>query len=85
MILNKTMANASIKLSQLKKGDKCIVDSYMDENMQQKMLDMGCLPGEVITVDRFAPLGCPIALSVAGTVLCIRKDEAENILVKIVD
>jgi ferrous iron transport protein A len=79
------MANASIKLSQLKKGDKCIVDSYMDENMQQKMLDMGCLPGEVITVDRFAPLGCPIALSVAGTVLCIRKDEAENILVKIVD
>ncbi len=79
------MANSSKKLSLLKKGEKCIVDSYMDENMQQKMLDMGCLPGEVITIDRFAPLGCPIAISVAGTVLCIRKDEAENILVKVID
>jgi ferrous iron transport protein A len=85
MILNKEMANSSKKLSLLKKGEKCIVDSYMDENMQQKMLDMGCLPGEVITIDRFAPLGCPIAISVAGTVLCIRKDEAENILVKVID
>ena len=53
--------------------------------MQQKMLDMGCLPGEIITIDRFAPLGCPIAINVAGTVLCIRKEEAENILVTIVE
>ena len=85
MILNKPMTTASIKLSQLKKGDKCLVDSFKDESMQQKMLDMGCLPGEIITIDRFAPLGCPIAISVAGTMLCIRKDEAENILVKLVD
>jgi ferrous iron transport protein A len=85
MILNKEMSTTSKKLSQLKKGDKCIVDSYRDDSMQQKMLDMGCLPGEIITIDRFAPLGCPIAISVAGTMLCIRKDEAENILVKLVD
>ncbi|MFM7016985.1 MAG: ferrous iron transport protein A [Bacteroidota bacterium] len=85
MILNKTMDTISKKLSQLKKGEKCIVESYEDENMQQKMLDMGCLPGEIITVDRFAPLGCPIAINVAGTMLCIRKDEAENILVKVVE
>jgi ferrous iron transport protein A len=85
MILNKEMANSSKKLSLLKKGEKCIVDSYIDENMQQKMLDMGCLPGEVITIDRFAPLGCPIAISVGGTVLCIRKDEAENILVNVIE
>lgn len=85
MILNKKMSALSIKLSQLKKGDKCIVDSYKDDSMQQKMLDMGCLPGEVITIDRFAPLGCPIAISVAGTMLCIRREEADNILVKLMD
>ncbi|MFN5346523.1 MAG: ferrous iron transport protein A [Bacteroidota bacterium] len=85
MILNKEMATTSKKLSQLRKGDKCIVDSYKDDSMQQKMLDMGCLPGEIITIDRFAPLGCPIAISVAGTMLCIRKDEADNIFVKLVD
>lgn len=79
------MTPSSKKLSQLKKGDKCVVDSYKDESMQQKMLDMGCLPGEIITIDRFAPLGCPIAITVAGAMLCIRKDEAENILVKLVD
>ena len=79
------MASVSKRLSQLKKGEKCIVDSYMDENMQQKMLDMGCLPGDIITIDRFAPLGCPIAISFSGTMLCIRKDEAESILVKVVE
>lgn len=85
MILNNTMSTISKRLSQLKKGDKCVVESYQDETMQQKMLDMGCLPGEIITIDRFAPLGCPIAINVAGTVLCIRKEEAENILVTIVE
>jgi len=43
---------------------------------------MGCLPGEQITFERVAPLGDPIAISVAGYQLSIRKEEAATILVE---
>ena len=43
---------------------------------------MGCLPGEIICVDRLAPLGDPMAIIVAGATLSIRIDEANHIIVK---
>ena len=49
--------------------------------MKLKLMEMGCLPGEVITVDRFAPLGDPMAVRVGNATISIRMDEAENVLV----
>ena len=77
------MKNKAIRLSDLRKGDSCVIESFTDEQMKQKLLEMGCLPGEVITVYRFAPLGCPMAISVSGSVLSIRTDEADTVIVRI--
>ncbi len=77
------MKNKTIRLSDLRKGESCVIESFTDEQMKQKLLEMGCLPGEVITVDRFAPLGCPMAISVSGSVLSIRTDEADSVIVRI--
>ena len=77
------MKNKITRLSNLRKGESCVIESFTDEQMKQKLLEMGCLPGETITVDRFAPLGCPMAISVSGSVLSIRIDEAETVIVKI--
>ncbi len=77
------MKNKITRLSDLRKGESCVIESFTDEQMKQKLLEMGCLPGEKITVDRFAPLGCPMAISVSGSVLSIRIDEAETVIVKI--
>ena len=44
-------------------------------------MEMGCLPGEKIHIERKAPLGDPIAISISGYVLSMRKAEAETILV----
>jgi ferrous iron transport protein A len=68
-------------LSQLKIGETAIIDSFTDKIMALKLLEMGCTPGEVITLDRIAPLGDPIAISVSGYLLSLRKDEAATILV----
>jgi len=68
-------------LSGITKGKSCIIESFTDEVMKQKLLEMGCLPGEVITVSRFAPLGCPMAIIVGGSTLSIRVDEADTIIV----
>jgi ferrous iron transport protein A len=69
------------KLSQLKIGESAIIDSFTDKIMALKLLEMGCTPGEVIKLDRIAPLGDPIAIFVSGYLLSLRKEEASTILV----
>jgi ferrous iron transport protein A len=69
-------------LSLMAKGESCVIESFTDDVMKQKLIEMGCLPGEIITIDRFAPFGCPMAIDVAGSTLSIRMDEADHIIVK---
>ena len=45
-------------------------------------MEMGCVPGEIIKVEKIAPLGDPISIAVAGYSLSLRLDEAENIFVE---
>jgi len=69
-------------LSELKRGDKAIIDSFTDYEASLKLLEMGCIPGEHIEVIRIAPLGDPIAIAVAGYLLSMRKDEAAVVNVR---
>ena len=56
MILNKRMGTTIKYLSELKKGQKGIIDSFTDYELSLKLLEMGCIPGEIIEVIRIAPL-----------------------------
>lgn len=76
------MAESNRRLSQIAKGESAVVESYTDDLMKLKLMEMGCLPGERITVDRFAPLGDPIAILVGEATISIRRSEAENVLVR---
>jgi ferrous iron transport protein A len=69
-------------LSKLHVGDSCVIESFTDEVMKQKLLEMGCLPGETIVIDRFAPLGCPMSIIVSGSTLSLRVEEASAVIVK---
>ena len=68
-------------LSELKLVTKAVIDSFSDKELALKLMEMGCLPGEKIHVERKAPLGDPIAISISGYVLSMRKAEAETIFV----
>lgn len=68
-------------LSQLEVGQSAVIDSFTDKQMALKLLEMGCTPGEVVKLDRIAPMGDPIAISVAGYMLSLRKAEAATVLV----
>lgn len=72
----------NVRLSNLHKGESAIIESFLDDSLKQKLLEMGFLPGDTVTLDRFAPMGCPIAIQVNGSTLGIRVDEAASILVK---
>lgn len=52
--------------------------------VHRRLLDMGLVKGAVIEVQRVAPLGDPIEVKIKGYNLSLRKDEAKNIIVKVV-
>jgi ferrous iron transport protein A len=74
-----------MKLSQLKPGQKAIIQDFDNQEIHLKLMEMGCLPGESITVEQKAPLGDPVSISVAGYTLSLRLNEAEQIIVDVID
>lgn len=69
-------------LGSLLLGEKAIIRSFTDEHLSLRLLELGCLPGEVVEITDIAPLGDPIAISTFGHKLSLRKKEAESILVE---
>jgi Fe2+ transport system protein FeoA len=70
------------RLSDIAVGSTVIIRSFENNEIFLKLMEMGCVPGEVISVDQVAPLGDPIAITVSGYNLSLRLDEAENIFVE---
>ncbi|HAZ91860.1 MAG: ferrous iron transport protein A [Chitinophagaceae bacterium] len=70
------------KLSQIKVGKQVIIKSFEKDEIYLKLMEMGCVPGELVTVDQIAPLKDPISITVAGYRLSLRLDEADQILVE---
>ncbi len=69
------------KLSELKIGESGTIHSFENDDIFLKLMEMGCIPGEMVTVEQVAPLGDPISISVAGYQLSLRMNEADSILV----
>jgi ferrous iron transport protein A len=70
-----------MKLSEVKAGTKVKIKSFENHEIVLKLMEMGCLPEEEITVWKKAPFGDPIYVLVAGYSLSLRVDEAEQIIV----
>ena len=76
------VVKAYLSLSQLKLGEIAKIISFEDETMALKLLEMGCIPGETIKLERIAPMGDPIAIRVSGYLLSLRKAEAAAVMVE---
>ena len=50
--------------------------------VKRRIMDMGLVKGTQIKVEKVAPIGDPIQLTLRGYALSIRKDEAEMVEVK---
>jgi ferrous iron transport protein A len=74
--------NIGMKLSQLEPGQRGVIKEFTDLEMSVKLMEMGCLPGESIVVERYAPLGDPMAVTVSGYQLSLRKLEASTIILQ---
>lgn len=70
------------KLSEIQQGKRVVITAFEKDEIFLKLMEMGCVPGEIITIEKIAPLGDPISVTVAGYTLSLRLNEAEMILVE---
>ena len=70
------------RLSDIEVGSTVVIKSFENNDIFLKLMEMGCVPGELIKVEQVAPLGDPIAIIVSGYNLSLRLDEARNIFVE---
>lgn len=70
------------KLSDIPTGKFVRINSFVKNDIFLKLMEMGCLPGEIISIEKKAPLGDPISIKVSGYSLSLRLNEAETIIVE---
>jgi ferrous iron transport protein A len=68
----------------LKKGQRAIIKDFDIDVVPLKLLEMGCLPGNVVELLQIAPFGDPLFLDINGSHLAIRIETAREIEVDII-
>lgn len=74
-----------MNLSNLKPGERGRIlklDSSIGP-IRRRLMDMGVIPGEVIKVEKVAPMGDPIEVTIKGYNLSLRKGEARGIEIEV--
>jgi ferrous iron transport protein A len=71
-----------MKLSDLIVGQQATIIDFSKDEISLKLMEMGLIPGEIVYIEKFAPLGDPISIAVSGYSLSLRLNEAENITVE---
>jgi ferrous iron transport protein A len=74
-----------MNLSNLKPGEQGRI-TRLDSGIgpiRRRLMDMGVIPGEQIRVDKIAPMGDPIEVTVKGYNLSLRKGEARGIEIEV--
>lgn len=77
------MKSTAIPLSKLREGDHGIITELSADDVGLKLLEMGLLPGEKISIDKIAPLGDPISVKIGTYLLSLRKEEARTVKVQV--
>lgn len=62
-------------------GETAVIAGFNTDELANKLLEMGFLPGSVIKYNFRAPLGDPICVTISGYDLTIRLNEAAMISV----
>lgn len=71
------------RLSDLSARDKGTLARIEESDGMLALMEMGCTVGEHIEVRQIAPLGDPMAVAAGGNVVSLRKEQAEQMWVKL--
>jgi ferrous iron transport protein A len=68
----------------LKKGEKAIIKDFDIDLIPLKLLEMGCLPGNLVELLQIAPFGDPLYVDINGSHVAIRIETAREIEVELI-
>ena len=74
-----------LSIASLKKGQKAIIKDFSVDVIHLKLLEMGCLPGNEVSLIQEAPFKDPLYLTVNGSHLAIRKEMASKIEIELIN
>ena len=70
-------------LDKLPIGKQAVIRTVGGEGaLRCRLLDMGLIPGTLLSVNKIAPMGDPIELHLRGYLLTIRMEDAKSIEVE---
>lgn len=71
------------RLSDLREGDTAVIETLdLPEDLAQRLMELGFLPGTKVTAAYAAPGGDPRVFRVDGTEIALRKETASKLVVK---
>jgi len=70
-------------LRELKEGDRAVIASVKGAGgFRRRLMEMGFLPGTEVLVKKYAPLRDPIEFVLKGMHVSLRREEAQNVLIR---
>ncbi len=80
------MVQTPMTLDELLNGQKAeIIDCEGNDALACRLLEMGLVPGEIVSRTGQAPLGDPLEFLIQGTRISLRKQEANRIRIQLHD
>ena len=74
-----------LTIASLHIGQRAIIKEFSIDIVPLKLLEMGCLPGNEVSLVQTAPFQDPLYLNVNGSHLAIRKETAAQIEIELID
>ncbi len=74
----------TVTIATLKKGQRGIIKEFSVEVVPLKLLEMGCLPGNEVSLVQTAPFKDPLYLNINGSHLAIRRETASKIEIELI-
>ena len=71
-----------MKLTDLREGESGTIVSITNDLVSQKLMEMGCLPGESLKIAKISPQGNNIVVHVFDYTLALRRKEAAAIQIE---
>ncbi len=71
-----------MQLNELQKGEKAIIESFLDKELSLTLMEHGIMPNQEVEILYVAPFKGPMAIQVNENVVSIRNEEAQRILIK---
>ncbi|MEM7484333.1 MAG: FeoA family protein [Bacteroidota bacterium] len=72
-------------VTDLKQGQKGIIRDFLGTALPIKLLELGCLPGNLVELIQTAPLNDPIYINVNGSHIAIRRSLAKLIELDVIE